>query len=186
MAARRPASSSIDGDLGADVPRDGGDQHADRAAADDHDVSPATSSPRRTSCTATATGSTSAAWSRRKLVGQCDQQLGVDVPEPCSAPGESMPMKSRFWQMCWLPARQPGQVPSQRSGMTVTGSPTLHAGDPVTDRGDRAAHLVADDGRDLDPGVHVAVEDVQVGAAEAGIGNLDLHLARSTGSGSRW
>ncbi len=47
----------------------------------------------------------------------------------CSAPGESMPMKSRFWQMCWLPARQAGQVPSQARGMTVTASPSVQ---PVT------------------------------------------------------
>ena len=56
-------------------------------------------------------------------------------------------MKSRFWQMCGLPARQAGQVPSQASGMTVTASPTLQPVDAVAERGDRAAHLVAEDER---------------------------------------
>ena len=53
-------------------------------------------------------------------------------------------MKSRFWQMCWLPARQAEQVPSQISGMTVTGRrPT--SPDTGADCGDGAGCLVAED-----------------------------------------
>ena len=54
-------------------------------------------------------------------------------------------MKFRFWQMCELPARQAGQVPSQSSGITVTASPAAHPVTAGADRLDRAAHLVAED-----------------------------------------
>ena len=92
--------------------------------------SPATSSERRTSCTATATGSTRAAASSAISAGSATSVLAGTFQSACRAPGESMPMKSRFWQMWELPARQAGQVPSQASGMTVTASPTLHPSTP--------------------------------------------------------
>ena len=78
--------------------------------------------------------------------------------------------------MCWLPARHAGQVPSQESGITVTGSPTAHPVDAVAQGGDLAAHLMTEDQRPGDARIHRTVDDVQVGAAQAGVGHPDLHL----------
>ena len=78
-------------------------------------------------------------------------------------------MKSRFWQMWVLPARHAGHVPSQASGITVTRVADRPAGDAVAEGGDGAAHLVPEHQGRLHPGVHVAVQDVQVGAAEPGV-----------------
>ena len=49
---------------------------------------------------------------------------------------------------------------------------------PVTDRGDAAGHLVADDAGWIDAAVHDAVIDVQIRAADSGVRHLDLNLAR--------
>ena len=62
--------------------------------------SPGCRSARRTSWTDTATGSTSAAWSRRRDSGSRTSTWAGTFHRPCREPGESMPMKSRFWQMC--------------------------------------------------------------------------------------
>ena len=70
-----------------------------------------------------------------------------------------------------------GRSPSQRSGITVTASPGVPALDTRADANDPAGHLVPEDGGRVDPGVHVAVEDVQVGAADADERGGDLHLA---------
>ena len=145
-------------------------------------MSPATSSDRRTSWTATATGSTSAACRSDASSGRRTTTCSGTVQSSCSDPGESMPMKLRWWHRCWCPAWHAGHVPSQSSGITVTRSPTSVV--TPSRGGHRAAHLVAEHQRSLDPAVHVAVHDVQVGAAEAGVGHLDLDLTRSRTGGS--
>ena len=50
-------------------------------------------------------------------------------------------------------------------------------GDVGGDGGDGAGHFVAHDQRRADALVHVALEDVQVGAAHAAIGNFDADFA---------
>ena len=51
------------------------------------------------------------------------------VHMPCSAPGVSMPMNFRLWQMWLWPAAQAGHCPQGSSGRTVTRSPAFQ---PVT------------------------------------------------------
>ena len=46
-----------------------------------------------------------------------------------------------------------------------------------TDRRDGARHFMPDDSFKADAGVHIAVEDVHVGAADPAIGDPDGHLA---------
>ena len=50
-------------------------------------------------------------------------------------------------------------------------------GHTLPERGDRARHLVAEHGGQRHTGVHGAVEDVQVGAADPGVGDLDRNLS---------
>jgi len=77
------------------------------------------------------------------------------------------------------PAGRAGVVPAQRHhGDRVTGPPALHAG---ADAQDPAGHLVPEDSRGGDPGVHVAVEDVQIGAADTGVGGCQFHLSGAGG-----
>ena len=97
------------------------------------------------------------------------------------APGESMPTKISRWQMCWWPARQAGQVPHHSRGITVTGSPTVPRVDAWSDLGDASGHLVAENGGQGDALIHVSVQDVQVGPADAGEGHVDPDLSRSWG-----
>lgn len=78
-------------------------------------------------------------------------------------------------------AGRAGVVPAQRHHSDrVPGRPAVHAG---ADADDPAGHLVPQDGGCGHPGVHVAVEDVQVGAADADIGGRELHLAGTRGGG---
>ncbi len=60
--------------------------------------------------------------------------------------------------------------------MTVAGSPTRPGLDTVADRRDTAGHLVAEHRGHRHPRVHRAVEDVEVGAADARVRDLELHL----------
>ena len=74
---------------------------------------------------------------------------------------------------------RPGRPGSRRTSQRHHGDRVadLPAGDAGADSATRAGHLVAEDGGVRDPGVHVAVEDVQVGAADAGVGDVDLDVA---------
>jgi len=59
--------------------------------------------------------------------------------------------------------------------------------DAGADGGDTARHLVPDDAVVADAGVHVAVEDMHVGAADADEGHVDRHLAGARlGGGDRF
>ena len=80
--------------------------------------------------------------------------------------------------MCEAPLGTRGTSPHETSGMTVAGSPTAQPVDAVADRRDAAGHLVAEHGGHRHPRVHRAVEDVEVGAADPGVGDLELHLSR--------
>ena len=51
--------------------------------------------------------------------------------------------------------------------------------DARTDLGDRARHLVADHLRHAHAVIHVAVGDVDIGAADTAEGDVDPHLARA-------
>ena len=74
-----------------------------------------------------------------------------------------------------------GAVPAQGHDGDVVSD--LPPGDSFADHGDPAAHLVADDGGDVHPSIHVTMEDMKVGATYTGIGHLDPDLARSHGFG---
>ena len=65
-------------------------------------------------------------------------------------------------------------------GNAVAGRPAVDAG---ADGGDGARTFVADHLRELDPVVHVAVEQMEVGTADPAMGDLDLDLARGGGDG---
>ena len=99
------------------------------------------------------------------------------VQELCSEPGESMPTKLRLWQMWWWPARQAGQSPHHSSGTTVTGSPADQPDTPCPTSAMRPAISCPMTAGSAHPLVHGAVADVQVGAADAGVGDVDAHLA---------
>ena len=98
------------------------------------------------------------------------------VHRPCSAPGVSMPMNFRLWQMWLWPAAQAGQSPHGSSGRTVTRSPAFQPVDAAADRGDGARHFVPHDVGQRQAVRHGAVKQMQVGAADAAVGDLDLHL----------
>ncbi len=83
---------------------------------------------RRTSCTATATGSTRAARSRARSSGRATSNSAGTFHDVCIDPGESTPMTSRSWQMCVNPRVQAGQFPQARVGITVTGCPIRQSG----------------------------------------------------------
>ncbi len=88
-------------------------------------------------------------------------------------------MKFRLWHRCVLPARQAGQVPSQSRGMTVTASPNCQPCTPSPRARMRPEHPVSKDDGSGDAPIHVAVEDVQVGTADAGESWFDQDLARA-------
>ena len=94
-------------------------------------VSPLTSPERRTSCTATAVGSTRAACSSDTPSGSATSRSAGTVQRPCIAPGASMPMNTRFMQTWELPAAQAGHSPHDLTGSTVTGSPTDQPSTPA-------------------------------------------------------
>ena len=83
----------------------------------------------------------------------------------------------------WLcPRWQAGHFPHQSSGMTVTGSPTAHPVIPGPSSAIRPDISWPIDGGWADPVVHGAVQDVQVGAADAGVRDVDANLARTWGN----
>ena len=93
------------------------------------------------------------------------------------APGESMPRKFIAWQMWELPRWQAAHRPQGRVGITVTAGRRSSRSTPsptAAIRPDISCPMIA---RVTDPGVHVAVVDVQVRAADAGVRHLDPHLA---------
>ena len=55
----------------------------------------------------------------------------------------------------------------------------MEAFDSLADLGDRPRHLVPDHLRRANPRVHRPVRDVQVGAADAAVRDLQPHLSRS-------
>jgi hypothetical protein len=64
-------------------------------------------------------------------------------------------------------------TPVQRhDGDWVAGLPAVNA---VAEFGDSSGHFVADDAWRIDARVHIAVIDVQVGAADSGVRNVDPH-----------
>ena len=117
---------------------------------------------------------------RQILGGRRDQRRRpARSSAPACAPGESMPRKFSRWQTCGARPGRPGRSPHQRSGITVTGSPTdqpVTAGRPRRSGPDISWPITAGV---VDPRVHGAVQDVQIGAADAGVGHRDLDLART-------
>ena len=95
-----------------------------------------------------------------------------------SSPGASMPEEDQPVADVRGAARARGAVAARderHDGRRVADRPAL---DAVADRRDAAGHLVAEHGRHRHARVHRAVEDVEVGAADPGVGDLELHLAR--------
>ena len=97
------------------------------------------------------------------------------VHEACSAPGESMPRNFSLRPM-WLNPRSAGVSPRVSSGRTTTASPTRKPATSLPDLGDRARHLVADHLRGMHAGVHRTVGDVEVGPADAAVGDVEPHF----------
>ena len=112
------------------------------------------------------------------LGGECDERARRHVPERLQGAGRVDADEVEVLADVGVAgeAGGTGSVPGQRhDGDGVADAPPL---DAVADRGDRAAHLVAEHEGLLDAGVHVAVQDVQVGAAQSDVRNAQLHLAR--------
>ena len=175
-----------DDDIAAEVPGDGRDQHADRSAADDDGLLAgselrAADVVHRDRDRLDERGVVERA-SRR----QRDERLGGHVPQPLQrAGGVDADEVEVLADVRCCRRGTPGQVPSHASGMTVTASPTLQ---PVTPSPSAAIVplISCPNTRGVcDAGVHVAVQDVQVGAAEAGVGHRDLHLTGSRSCGIR-
>jgi hypothetical protein len=66
------------------------------------------------------------------------------------------------------------------NGDAVAGGPI---GDACADGGDGAGAFVADDLGEGDAVVHIPVEEVEVGATDAAVGDLDLDLSGGGGNG---
>ena len=94
------------------------------------------------------------------------------------------PMPPTVWQCDGIPRWQYSQRPHLVMAGTSTRSPTANALHRVADRGDRADRFVAED-----PAVghrgHVALQDVQVGAADRGRVDADDHVGRLLDRGVR-
>jgi len=142
-------------------------------------VSPACSRDRRMSWTATAKGSTIAATSIAVPSGSLCRVKAGTTQVPCIAPSVSSPRNFRLWQICAFPASQAGHLPAGVQRADDDRVTDGHAGHPVAQGRNPARHLVPDDPVLADTGVHVAVEDVHIGAADADEGDIHRHLARS-------
>ena len=140
--------------------------------------SPAATSPRRVSWQATASGSASAARRSSRPGGSLWIVNAGTVHDCWNAPGLSIPMNFRLREM-WLKPLSAGVSPRVSSGRTTTASPGSRPATLRADLGDGARHLVADHLRSTDAPVHVPVGDVEVGAADAAVGDVEPHLARA-------
>ncbi len=95
-------------------------------------------------------------------------------------------MPTVFGHRCWRPARQLRQWPQTMWPSAETRWPTLVAGDAGAQLDDAADELVADHQARLDRALAPLVPhvDVQVGAADRGLLQLDQHVVRA-GRGHR-
>ena len=115
---------------------------------------------------------------QRKAGGQADEHVRRDVPPRLHRPGrvdaqEDEPVADVRGA---APARRADAARDERHHRRrITDRPALDAG---ADRRNAAGHLVTEHGRHRHPRVHGAVEDVEVGATDPGVGNLELHLPR--------
>ena len=176
-----------DGDVAADMLSDRSDQEPDRAPADDDDfVSRSLRRPRRTSCTATATGSISAA-SRRPVC--CGTLTSVDAgtfQNACKATGgvdaDEVEVLADVGITCVACGAR--AVPNQwHYSHLVACRPPV---DPAAELLDSPAHLMAEDQRDLHPSVHGPVNDVQVRAAKTDECDVDADLSAAWRQRSSW
>ena len=94
------------------------------------------------------------------------------------APGLSIPMNFRLREM-WLKPLSARHLAACVERTDDDGVAGLEAGDVRADLGDGARHLVADHLRSTDAPVHVPVRDVEVGATDAAVGDVEPHLARA-------
>ena len=113
------------------------------------------------------------------VLRQGDQRVGRDVPaflERARAVDAEQREIVTDMGVTRLAGRA-GAIPAQRHDChRITDAPTLNL---VADGRDRSAHLVTDDLRRRYPGVQVAMQDVQVGAAQPGVGHGYLDLSGS-------
>ena len=131
---------------------------------------------RRTSCTATAVGSASAAVCSDRSVGQADEYVGRHVPVRLHGPGRIDAEEDQPVADVRGAAPAGSAVTARHEGhdrRRVPDCPTL---DAVADRRNAARHLVAEHRRHRHACIHRAVEDVEVGAADPGVGDFELHL----------
>ena len=183
--ARRCGVQLDEQHLGARGAGDAGDQQADRSATD-HDRMLAGAQPRP----ADVVHRDRRGLHQRAVVAATvrpearTSTCGRHRPGCCIAPGESIPMKFSRWQMCVVPgaAGRARAAPRAAASRSPARRPPSRSR-PSPTPGDPAGHLVADHRRPVTRCVHVAVQDVQVGAADAGVGHVDLDLAGPGGTG---
>ncbi len=160
-----------------------GDEQADRAGADDEHALPATR-PRRTACSATDVGSTSPA-ARAGNSTRCAKAAGNTSREAIAPSMCTIPVSVRRAHRCWRPARQRTQTPQPIATSPTTRSPGEKPVTPRADVHDLARPLVAGHDRvRRDPHPEVgqrALEDLDVGAADADRGRRDQQLALAGG-----
>ena len=83
----------------------------------------------------------------------------------------------------WLRPRSAGVSPRGSSGRTTTSSPRWKPSTPSPTSATVPGHLVPDHLRRAHPRIHGPVRDVQVGAADAAVRDLQPHLSRSRSAG---
>ena len=165
--------------LGARGPRHQRDQDADRPAADHHDLL----APGDLGAAHVVHGHRRRLDQRgpvqRKSVGQPDQGGGGHGPALLHRTRRVDADEVQVLADVLMPrtAGRAGVVPAQRHHRDrVTGPPALH---PRPDPHHPAGHLMPQDGGRTHPGIHVAVEDMQIGTADTDKGGSQLHLTRA-------
>ena len=167
--------------VAAHLPRDDGNEQADRTTADDHD--PLTDHEGRTTHVVHRDGG----WLDKSCIAQrhafreADQQTSRDRPRLLHRTRRVDADEDEPLADVAVPGKAGGTLtaPLQRHDRDrVSLGPVRHA---RTDLDDATRHLVTDDRRCADAVIHRSVQDVQVGPADTGVRNRDAHL-----TGARW
>ncbi len=168
-------------DVAAEVASHRRDQHADRPAADDDGLLPRRQLRAAHIVDGDGNGLDECGVVESQAVGQRHERLGGYVPQPLQRAGGVDADEVEVLADVGVSGEtgRAGSIPRERhDGHAVADAPPAHA---LAERGDRAAHLVAEDEGGRDAGIHVAVQDVQIRAAQSRVGDGDLHLTGCRG-----